>query len=115
VGASGLGDFIEQMSEIYSSYQNDWNKLRTAKMAFTGLPVGLICHNFYILLDRYYFEKTLVCMLKKIVLCQLVCSPLCIVTFYLTLGRLNNWSMKKTFKDIIEKGSKILLAEWMVW
>lgn len=52
ISASGLGDFIEQMLEIASSYQAKWDRIRTSKMAFTGLPVGVICHYFYALLDK---------------------------------------------------------------
>lgn len=138
--ASGLGDFIEQMFEIFSKYQKNWDKTRTAKMAFTGkinsktntlclfsfkwclvyenqkgLPVGLICHHFYIILDKYFIEKSIKVILQKIVLCQIVCSPLCIITFYLTLGRLNSWSSHKTYNNILEKGSQVFFAEWMVW
>ena len=115
ISASGLGDFIEQMREIASKYQTNWDKTRTAKMAFTGLPIGVICHYFYAILDKYFFATNLKVIFKKIILCQLVCSPLCIVTFYLTFGRLNNWSNQKVYDNIIEKGSKVFFAEWMVW
>lgn len=115
ISASGLGDFIEQMFEIASKYQSKWDATRTSKMAFTGLPVGVICHYFYALLDKYFYHVNLKVIFKKILLCQFVCSPLCIVSFYLTLGHLNNWSYDKIYQYIIEKGSKVFFAEWMVW
>ena len=54
-------------------------------------------------------------MVKKILLCQFVHSPVCIIVFFATLGHLNNWSAAEIFKNTLEKGEKVYYAEWMIW
>ena len=115
IGFSGLGDYIEQMVEILSKYKTDWNKTRSVKLAITGMPVGIICHYFYIYLDKRFIETTFKVICQKIILSQIICSPLCIISFYSTIGFLNKWSVKETIDNTISKGSKVYIAEWIVW
>ncbi len=115
IGFSGLGDYIEQLVEIFSKYKNEWNKTRSVKLAITGVPVGIICHYFYVYLDKKMIETTFKVICQKIILSQFICSPLCIISFYLTIGILNNWKIEETIDNIIKKGSKVYLVEWIVW
>ena len=52
---------------------------------------------------------------KKILLSQLIFSPVCIVIFFATLGYLDDASRSKIWHDIIEKGKKIYMVEWFIW
>lgn len=115
IGFSGLGDYLEQLIEIISKYRTDWNKTRTLKLAATGLPVGIICHYFYIYVDKFFIETNFKTITYKILLAQIVCSPLCILLFYSTLGLLNQWTKRETFDNMITKGSKVYIAEWIIW
>ena len=115
IGFSGLGDCIEQAVEILSKYKNEWNKTRSFKLAITGIPVGIICHYFYIFLDKKFIETTFKVIFQKVMLSQFICSPLCIISFYSTIGVLNKWSFKETIDNTISKGSKVYVAEWIVW
>lgn len=116
VGFSGLGDVIEQVFEIFSDYQTEWNKIRTMKLSLTGLTVGVVCHHWYIWLDKYYscIPKHRA-ILNKIILSQLVFSPICIIIFFVTLGLANGSNKNEILMNIHEKGKKIYIAEWMIW
>jgi protein Mpv17 len=115
VGFSAIGDMIEQMFEIIAKYEETWNKQRTFNFAATGFPVGILCHYWYMALDKYYHTTTHPIILKKILLSQIVFSPLCLLVFFVTLGILNNSTNKEIKHNLIEKGRQIYLAEWLVW
>lgn len=92
-----------------------WSLNRTRNMAVSGMSVGIICHYWYKYLDNRLPGRTINTVLKKVVIDQIVCSPLCITMFFLTLGILekNNWSELKS--EIISKAHKLYIAEWVIW
>jgi protein Mpv17 len=120
---SGLGDIIEQMFEMISDKEedccggenNEWNKKRTLKLATTGITVGLVCHVWYINLDKHFYASNFKTIVQKILLSQLIFSPISIVVFFVTLGILNSSPNSVVVKNIKEKGKQIYIAEWAVW
>lgn len=119
IGFGALGDFIEQMRENFQKNRNNpidsWDKVRTIKFAGAGVSVGFICHYWYNFLDKRFIELTWKNVVKKIFLCQFVHSPLCIVTFFMSIGYFNQWSRDEILKSIHEKGLILYEAEWIVW
>lgn len=115
VSFSAVGDLIEQIVEIFSNEIESWNKIRTLKLASTGFAVGLVCHYWYLYLDQRYPHTNHLSIFKKIVLNQLIFSPLCIFVFFATLSLVNQSSKSQFLKDIVEKGRNIYIAEWVVW
>ena len=67
---SGLGDFLEQSYEIAAGYQKKWDRMRTVKLGSTGLPVGFVCHYWFIFLDRHITGRTGKFLVKKLLLDQ---------------------------------------------
>lgn len=63
---SGLGDFIEQSYEKLAGYQDKYDKLRTFKLTTTGIPVGIVCHFWYIFLDKRLPLRTGKTLIKKV-------------------------------------------------
>ncbi|KAK7792376.1 hypothetical protein R5R35_007728 [Gryllus longicercus] len=113
--SSALGDFIEQQYEIVQNEKRKWDKMRTYNMTVSGITVGILCHYTYYYLDILYPGRTLRNIIKKVLIDQIVCSPLCIGLFFGTLAVLekSDWD---TYKDeVIEKGWRLYFAEWMVW
>ncbi|KZC04827.1 Mpv17-like protein 2 [Dufourea novaeangliae] len=93
ISLSGTGDILEQHYEIL---KGEWDKFsinRTRNMAASGMSVGVVCHYWYKYLDAKLPECTLKVVLKKVVIDQLVCSPLCITM----------------------KAHRLYIAEWIVW
>ncbi|XP_004537761.1 mpv17-like protein 2 [Ceratitis capitata] len=115
LGLSTAGDLIEQQYEIYRGDIKEWNKRRTTHMAISGMGVGAICHYWYKFLDNRMPGRTIRIVMKKIVLDQLICSPLYISAFFMTMGALEDKSIKETWQEMKEKSWKLYAAEWMVW
>lgn len=117
IGFGGLGDFIEQMLENWRKQMpvNNWDMIRTSKFAAAGLSVGFICHYWYLFLDNRFVALTKENLLKKILLCQFVHSPICIIAFFVSIGYLDNWNRSQLIKNIHEKGMLLYQAEWIVW
>jgi protein Mpv17 len=111
VFTSGVGDLIEQLFEILDNVQATWNKTRTLKLATTGVSLGFLAHYWYKLMD----DRKWTSIWQKILLSQLVYSPICLVAFFLTLGLLNKSSQTQIVEDILSKGKRIYQAEWMIW
>ncbi|XP_076171471.1 mpv17-like protein 2 [Ptiloglossa arizonensis] len=115
ISLSAMGDVLEQHYEILKGKWDKWSLNRTRNMAVSGMSVGIICHYWYKYLDNRLPGRTINTVLKKVVIDQIVCSPLCITMFFLTLGILekNNWSELKS--EIISKAHKLYIAEWVIW
>lgn len=112
---SGAGDLIQQHYEIVTNEREKWDRVRTHHMSVSGMTVGIVCHNWYKVLDHYLPGRTLKTVLKKVVVDQIVCSPLCITVFFLTLGYLEHSSLENIKKEIIAKGWRLYAAEWVIW
>lgn len=115
MGFSGVGDITEQMFEIRTKYQDIWNWRRTVKLTLTGLPVGLVCHYWYIFLDKRFYQNTHSVIAKKVLLSQLVFSPVCILVFFGTLGCIDRASWAEVKNNLATKGKRIYLVEWTIW
>lgn len=106
---------MQQNYEMFCKRQSSWDPLRTGKMCTTGLAIGPCCHFWYQFLDRTFPGKALGVVMKKIVLDQIIFSPINISIFLLTLGYLEGSSIKTVGKELKEKGAQLLKAEWIVW
>lgn len=84
-------------------------------MAISGMSVGIVCHYWYRFLDARLPGKTIGTVLKKVIFDQLICSPLYIGIFFLTLGVLENKSWAEVKLEIKDKAHKLYIAEWIVW
>lgn len=59
--------------------------------------------------------RTFGIVMKKVFVDQMICSPLCIGMFFITLGIVerNTWAeFKQEFKD---KAQRLFIAEWVIW
>lgn len=84
-------------------------------MAISGMSVGIICHYWYRYLDARLPGKTMKIVTKKVLLDQLICSPLYIGIFFITLGVLENKNWSEMKLEIKEKAHRLYIAEWIVW
>ncbi|XP_073977890.1 mpv17-like protein 2 [Rhodnius prolixus] len=115
VSLSGVGDIIEQSYMIASDQQKDWDRIRTHHMSISGLTIGILCHNWYNFLDHRYPGRSLKIVLKKVLIDQVVFSPISITVLFLTLGLLEKSNADAIGREIISKGKLLYAAEWMVW
>lgn len=115
ISLSATGDILQQNYEMVRKRRDSWDSVRTHHMAMSGMTVGVICHNWYKFLDRRLPGKTISVVIKKVIIDQIVCSPVCISVFFVTLAFLENLSWEETKKEIIKKGKRLYIAEWVVW
>lgn len=112
---SGVGDVIEQQYELIRGTLKEWDKLRTRKMALSGITVGIMCHYYYALLDKRLPGRSMSVLVKKVFIDQLVCSPLCISVFLVTIAYLEGQTLKQFLEDLKRKGWRLYCADWVVW
>lgn len=115
VSLSSVGDCLEQQYEILKKDLDKYSGKRTAHMALSGLTVGIVCHYWYKFIDQRLPGRTLSIVMKKVFWDQIICSPIVISTFFLTLGLLENTSRKEIVEEIKDKAWRLYVAEWIVW
>ncbi|XP_031772369.1 mpv17-like protein 2 isoform X1 [Apis florea] len=115
ISLSATGDVLEQYYEILKGEWDKWNINRTRNMAISGMSIGIVCHYWYKYLDAKLPGRTINIVLKKVFIDQLVCSPLCIIMFFLTLGLLEKSKWSDLKNEIIKKAYRLYIAEWVIW
>ncbi|XP_060810979.1 mpv17-like protein 2 [Bombus pascuorum] len=115
ISLSAIGDVLEQHYEILKNEWDKWSINRTRNMALSGMSIGIVCHYWYKYLDNRLPGRTIAIVLKKVVIDQLVCSPLCITMFFLTLGILEKSTWTELKGEIIKKAHRLYIAEWVIW
>ncbi|XP_076449466.1 mpv17-like protein 2 [Babylonia areolata] len=91
------------------------DQTRTTRMAGTGLLIGPVVHYWYIFLDGWLPGRTFGVLCKKVLMDQLICSPIYLSIFMLSLCYMENKTWTQAKADIVDKGPQLMLAEWFVW
>lgn len=106
---------MERMSSDTPKTAYSWT--RTLHMSAAGFTTGLISHFWYIWLDRRLGTvKKFSIVTKKVLLDQIIFSPINLTVYFGTLG-LCEWSSISRVKDeLLEKGmEQIYVVEWFIW
>lgn len=69
----------------------------------------------YNLLDRRLPGHTFQVALKKLLVDQLLFSPVCLTVFFLSLGLFKGGDWQEFLSDLQHKGWRLYAAEWLVW
>ncbi|XP_045134313.1 mpv17-like protein 2 isoform X2 [Portunus trituberculatus] len=112
---SGVGDVLQQHHNIIQQQQHSWDRARTRHMTCTGVTVGALCHHWYVLLDRRLPGRSLAVVLKKLLVDQLLFSPVCLTVFFLSLGLFQGGDWSTFVSDVRHKSWRLYAAEWLVW
>jgi len=128
---SGAGDFFIQRHETGHKNKVDnhkstasqlsssgvrWNPKRSCHMAVSfGLTSGFLCHFWYKFLDDKIQGNTIRLVTKKIILDQILFSPVLIAACLIVSGMIDKSSIADIKKEMINKGTQLYLAEWCVW
>lgn len=115
ISLSALGDIMEQSYEVYTGEMEKYDSRRTMHMAFSGAAVGVLCHHWYKVLDKFIIGKTFDMVVKKLLLDQLIFSPIMIVTFFGSIALFENDPYENFKQELREKFITLYRAEWMVW
>lgn len=115
VSLSSVGDIIQQTYEIYTKEQDQYDFKRTMHMAFSGAAVGVLCHHWYKILDKFIVGKTTDMVIKKLLLDQLIFSPIMITTFFGSVALFEENPLENFKEEVKDKFVTLYRAEWMVW
>ncbi|XP_050399443.1 mpv17-like protein 2 [Patella vulgata] len=115
VTLSVTGDIMQQKYQIMQNNMKSWNKKRTFHMACTGLVIGAFCHYWYLYLDKFFPGTAFRTLIKKVLIDQIVCSPIYIGMYFVTIGMLENMTVKEIAAEVLVKGSTIYTMEWIIW
>lgn len=85
-------------------------------MATSGFVVGVFCHHWYNFLDNKIPGKRHIrTVFKKVMVDQMIASPLVILLFFVTLGIMKQETIPETIEEIKNKWIRLYAAEWIVW
>lgn len=112
---SSVGDIMEQTYEVYTDEIEKYDLKRTMHMGFSGIGVGILCHHWYKILDRFIIGKSFDMVVKKVLLDQLLFSPIMIITFFGSLAIFEKEPLANFQEEVRDKFITLYRAEWMVW
>ncbi|CAK1544984.1 unnamed protein product [Leptosia nina] len=115
IGLSTTGDFLEQNFELYVKEIDKYDYGRTTQMALSGMTTGIICHNWYIFLDKIIIGRTFDMVIKKLLLDQFICSPIVIMSFFATVAIFEEQPLENFTDEVKDKFWILYKAEWYVW
>lgn len=115
IGISICGDLIEQTYEKSQGEIDKFDYPRTAHMGLSGCTAGIICHNWYKVLDQVIIGRTFDMVLKKLFLDQCICSPVIILSFFGTVAIFEENPIQCFTHDLRDKFWTLYKAEWVVW
>ncbi|RNA35084.1 mpv17 2 [Brachionus plicatilis] len=124
----GIGDSLSQHIEIRLT--NKWNHnltqdshsvvqnydlIRTIKVASVGSLTGPFLHNWYLFLDKKYPFKNPKSIIKKMLLDQLLAAPLLNILFITAIHTLDGKHLKQIYETFKEKLLTIYAYDCMIW
>lgn len=112
---SATGDIIQQRYEMFQEEGKKWDAIRTRNMSISGVTVGIVCHYTYNFMDNVLPGRTFKLVMKKVVLDQLIFSPIYLGVFFTTLAWVEGSNLRTLMNEVTQKGWRLYLAEWIVW
>lgn len=112
---AALGDVLEQKYEILTKEELLWDKKRTLQMGVAGTTVGLVSHFWYMYLEKIVPQSGLRAVARKLVLDQLIGSPICISTLVVTLSLLHGCTFEEFKDEVKRKTWRLYLGECIIW
>jgi len=97
--------------------KNGFNYVRSLHMTCAGFTTGLVSHYWYIYLDKVLgIRKNMFVITKKVLLDQIIFSPINLLVYFSTLGLCERSGVQRISDELVEKGfEQIYVVEWIVW
>ncbi|XP_043201579.1 mpv17-like protein 2 isoform X1 [Amphibalanus amphitrite] len=115
VSLSALGDSLQQRYQMSRGGRCSYDCRRVAYMSGCGMGAGVLCHYWYLALDRWWVGRSIGVVAKKVLVDQLVFSPVLIATFLVSLEVFRGRGARELVDTFQAKFMRLYLAEWTVW
>ncbi|XP_041059639.1 mpv17-like protein 2 [Carcharodon carcharias] len=109
------GDVIQQTREIWRETDRVREWARTGRMFATGCLMGPFGHFWYMALDSRFPGRTTHIVLKKVLLDQLIASPIFGVIYFCGMGMLEGRHPINCLEEFKRKFWEFYKADWMLW
>lgn len=117
-GMLAVGDCIQQTREnrhaaAEEEKSRDWQ--RTGRMAAVGCSMGPFLHYWYQWLDKVYSGKIVKTVAKKVLIDQLIASPLLGAWYFIGMGVMEGRGWVSGCTEFKGKFWEFYKADWCVW
>ncbi|XP_041476047.1 mpv17-like protein 2 isoform X2 [Lytechinus variegatus] len=113
------GDAVEQYREILKKRKQNkiqqWSFKRSGCMFAIGIALGPFNHYWYVYLDRFFPGVAASTVATKIVLDEIIASPVLTISFLVGLGLLEGKPLTECNTMVKEKFPTIWLMDVIVW
>ncbi|VDP32320.1 unnamed protein product [Soboliphyme baturini] len=115
ISLTATGDVVQQQTKLLRGISQRYDTRRTFNMSMSAISFGVICHYWYCWLDKFLPGYSLATVLKKVFLDQVFLSPFMWVTYFATLGVVEQSDWQRFLCRCLTSGSQLYKAEWIVW
>ena len=112
---SCTGDALQQNYQKLKKERIRLDKSRSVNVALTGFLIGPFCHYWYLFLDRWLPGRTFRIITKKLIVDQIICSPVVIGSYLAITSWCEGRRGEALKQELIEKGKMLYKADWAVW
>lgn len=115
VALYGLGDLLAQYVQLKKKKMARMDSLRSGKVAAAGFVIGPFIHYWYKHLDRIFPGRSMRTVTKKVVIDQVICSPIVIALYLYTTSLFEKKTIHEINKEMMPKSIALFVAELPVW